>query len=180
MFDMLCGLLTFLLLTGTSLWTFVTTLGAASAILMLIFKDTILGYVASIQVAVNDMVRIGDWIQMDKYGADGSVIEINLNTVKVQNWNKTITTITTYFLISDSFINWRGMQESGGRRIKRPIYIKISSIRYMTDEEVEDLKKIQLLEDYIETRQAEIKKYNEERSEEHTSELQSRGHLVCR
>lgn len=159
---MMGGLLTFSLLTGKSLWTFITTLGAASAILMLIFKDTILGFVASIQVAVNDMVRIGDWIQMDKYGADGAVIEINLNTVKVQNWNKTITTIPTYFLISDSFINWRGMQESGGRRIKRPIYIKISSIRYMTDEEVEDLKKIQLLADYIETRQAEIKKYNEE------------------
>jgi len=156
------GLLIFSLLTGKSLWTFITTLGAASAILMLIFKDTILGFVASIQVAVNDMVRIGDWIQMDKYGADGDVIEINLNTVKVQNWNKTITTIPTYFLISDSFINWRGMQESGGRRIKRPIYIKISSIRYMTDEEVEKLKKIQLLTSYIESRQTEIKQYNEE------------------
>lgn len=156
------GLLIFSLLTGKSLWTFITTLGAASAILMLIFKDTILGFVASIQVAVNDMVRIGDWIQMDKYGADGDVIEINLNTVKVQNWNKTITTIPTYFLISDSFINWRGMQESGGRRIKRPIYIKISSIRYMKDEELENLKKIQLLTDYIESRQAEIKRHNEE------------------
>ena len=97
---------------------FVTTLGAASAIILLIFKDTILGFVASIQVSVNDMVRIGDWISMTKYGADGDVIEINLTTVKVRNWDKTITTIPTYALISDSFQNWRGMQETGGRRIK--------------------------------------------------------------
>lgn len=156
------GLLVFSLLTGKSLWTFITAMGAASAILMLVFKDTILGFVASIQVASNDMVRIGDWIQMDKYGADGDVVEINLNTVKVQNWDKTITTIPTYYLISDSFINWRGMQESGGRRIKRPIHIKISSIRYLTDEEIQKLKKIQLLTDYIDERQAEIKSFNEE------------------
>src|SRR5690606_13504156 len=100
---------------------FVTTLGAASAIILLIFKDTILGFVASIQVSVNDMVRIGDWISMTKYGADGDVIEINLTTVKVRNWDKTITTIPTYALISDSFQNWRGMEETGGRRIKRAL-----------------------------------------------------------
>ncbi len=153
-------LLSFSILTGKSLWTFITAMGAASAILLLVFKDTILGFVASIQVATNDMVRIGDWIQMDKHGADGDVIEITLSTVKVQNWDKTITTIPTYSLISDSFINWRGMQDSGGRRIKRPINIKISSIRYLRDEEVDELKKIQLLKPYIEKRQNEIKEYN--------------------
>lgn len=155
------GLLVFSLLTGRSLWTFITAMGAASAILLLVFKDSILGFVASIQVAVNDMVRVGDWIQMDKYGADGDVIEIGINTVKVRNWDKTITTIPTYNLVSDSFINWRGMQESGGRRIKRPIYLKISSIRFLKEEEIEALKKIQLLTDYIENRQAEILEYNE-------------------
>src|SRR3546814_1198872 len=108
------------------------------------------------------MVRIGDWIEMPKYGADGDVMEINLNTVKVQNWDKTITTIPTYYLITDSFKNWRGMQDSGGRRIKRPIRLKISSIRYLEKAEIEELKKIQLLKPFI-----------EERSEEHTSELQS-------
>jgi miniconductance mechanosensitive channel len=154
------GLLIFSILTGKSLWTFITAMGAASAILLLVFKDSILGFVASIQVATNDMVRIGDWIQMDKFGADGDVIEITLNTVKVQNWDKTITTIPTYSLISDSFINWRGMQESGGRRIKRPIYIKISSIRHFKKDEVEQLKRIQLLKPYIEERQKEIETYN--------------------
>lgn len=155
------GLIIFSLLTGKSVLTFLTAMGAASAILLLVFRDSILGFVASIQVATNDMVRIGDWIQMDKYGADGDVIEITLTTVKVQNWNKTITTIPTYSLISDSFINWRGMHESGGRRIKRPIHVKISSIRYLRDEEIEELKKIKLLEPYIEERQKEIKAYNE-------------------
>ena len=156
------GLLIFSILTGKSLWTFITAMGAASAVLLLVFRDTILGFVASIQVATNDMVRIGDWIQMDKYGADGDVIEITLSSVKVQNWDKTITTIPTYSLISDSFINWRGMQESGGRRIKRPIYLKISSIRFLEDEEIEELKKIQLLKSYIEERQGEITEYNQQ------------------
>lgn len=154
------GMIIFSILTGKSVWTFVTAMGAASAIMLLVFRDTILGFVASIQVATNDMVRIGDWIQMDKYGADGDVIAITLSTVKVQNWNKTITTIPTYSLISDSFINWRGMHESGGRRIKRPIHIKISSIRYLRDKEIEELKKIQLLATYIEERQQEIKEFN--------------------
>lgn len=156
----LSGLIIFSLLTGKSVWTFITAMGAASAIMLLVFRDTILGFVASIQVATNDMVRIGDWIQMDKHGADGDVIEITLSTVKVQNWDKTITTIPTYSLISDSFINWRGMQEAGGRRIKRPIYLKISSIRYLKDGEIEELKKIQLLTSYIEERQQDISEYN--------------------
>lgn len=154
------GLLLFSILTGKSLWTFITAMGAASAIILLVFKDSILGFVASIQVATNDMVRIGDWIQMDQYGANGTVNEITLSTVKVQNFDKTITTIPTYSLISDSFINWRGMQESGGRRIQRPIYLKISSIRHLTNEEVNELKKIQLLQPYIEERQEEIEQFN--------------------
>ncbi|HTO15863.1 MAG TPA: mechanosensitive ion channel domain-containing protein [Edaphocola sp.] len=126
--------LVFAVLTGISLLTFFTTLGAASAILLLIFKDTIMGLVASIQVAINDSVRIGDWITMDKHGADGDVVEINLSTVQVQNWDKTITYLPTHALMSDAFINWRGMQESGGRRIKRSILIKAKSIHYLSDD----------------------------------------------
>jgi miniconductance mechanosensitive channel len=156
----IAGIVIFSLFTGKSPWTFLTAMGAASAILMLVFKDTILGFVASIQVSTNDMVRIGDWIEMPKYGADGDVLEINLNTVKVQNWDKTITTIPTYYLITDSFKNWRGMHHSGGRRIKRAINIKISSIRYLSREEIAELKKIQLLAPYIEERQKEIDEFN--------------------
>jgi len=156
----IAGIVVFSMVTGKSPWAFLGALGAASAILMLVFKDTILGFVASIQVATNDMVRVGDWIEMPKYGADGDVIEINLNTVKVQNWDKTITTIPTYYLITDSFKNWRGMQNAGGRRIKRSINIKISSIRYLTQEEIADLRKIQILTPYIAGRQAEIDQYN--------------------
>lgn len=139
---------------------FFTTLGAASAILLLIFKDTILGFVASIQVAINDTLRIGDWITMDKYGADGDVIEINLSTVQVQNFDKTITTIPTYAIISESFKNWRGMQASGGRRIKRSILIKSKSIHFLSEEEIENLKKIQLITGYLENKQRELAEYN--------------------
>lgn len=156
------GILIFSLLSGKSPWAFIGAFGALSAILMLVFKDTILGFVASIQVSSNDMVRVGDWIEMPKYGADGDVVEINLNTVKVQNWDRTITTIPTYYLITDSFKNWRGMQDSGGRRIKRSLSIKMSSIRFLDEKEIENLSKIQLLAPYIEERQLEIKKYNEE------------------
>jgi miniconductance mechanosensitive channel len=136
------------------------TLGAISAIILLIFRDTILGFVASIQVSVNDMVRIGDWITMDKFGADGDVIEINLATVKVKNFDYTTTTIPTYSLISDSFKNWRGMQKSDGRRIKRHILIKSKSVRYIANEELDSFKKIQLISHYIENKQIEIEKYN--------------------
>ncbi|AIG29763.1 mechanosensitive ion channel [Flavobacterium psychrophilum] len=137
-----------------------TTFGAISAIILLIFRDTILGFVASIQVSVNDMVRIGDWITMDKFGADGDVIEINLATVKVRNFDNTTTTIPTYSLISDSFRNWRGMLNADGRRIKRHILIKSSSIRFVKEEELEDFKQIQLIKTYIEKKQADINKYN--------------------
>lgn len=137
-----------------------TTLGAISAIILLIFRDTILGLVASIQVSVNDMVRIGDWITMEKFGADGDVIEINLATVKVRNFDYTTTTIPTYNLISESFKNWRGMQKSEGRRIKRHILIKSSSVRFIENQELENLKKIQILAQYIETKRKEIETFN--------------------
>ncbi|MBB6500322.1 mechanosensitive ion channel family protein [Pedobacter cryoconitis] len=148
-------------LTGQSPFAFFTAMGAISAVLLLMFKDTIMGFVASIQVSANDTVRIGDWITMTKYGADGDVIAINLTTVKVQNFDKTITTIPTYSLISDSFQNWRGMTEAGGRRIKRAILIKQASIRFITPEEVTEYKKIQSLTSYIEHRQKDIDKNNE-------------------
>ncbi|MDR6844205.1 mechanosensitive ion channel domain-containing protein [Flavobacterium granuli] len=137
-----------------------TILGAVSAVIILVFRDTILGFVASVQVAINDMVRIGDWITMDRYGADGDVIEINLATVKVRNFDNTTTTIPTYSLISDSFHNWRGMLNSDGRRIKRHIMIKANTIRFLEDQELIDLKKIDLLSAYIDTRKAEIDNYN--------------------
>jgi len=136
----------FAIITGIEFIKFITTIGAASAVIILVFRDTILGFVASIQVSINDMVRIGDWITFEKYGADGDVIEINLSTVKVQNFDKTITTIPTYALISDSFKNWRGMENSDGRRIKRSLNIK--------------LKKIHSIASYLETRQSDIEDYN--------------------
>lgn len=148
-------------LTGSSPWSFLVSLGAASAILMLVFKDTILGFVASIQVSANDSIRVGDWIEMPKYGVDGDVMQINLNNVRVRNFDKTVVTIPTYTLLSDAFKNYRGMQESGGRRIKRAINIKISSIRYLATEEIEKLKKIQLLKKYIDKRETEIQAYNQ-------------------
>ncbi len=140
--------------------TLFATFGAISAIIILIFRDTILGFVASVQVSLNDMVRIGDWITFDKFGADGDVIEINLATVKVRNFDNTTTTIPTYSLISDSFRNWRGMLNSDGRRIKRHILIKANSIRFLSEKELFEMKKIQLISTYIDLRQKEINHYN--------------------
>ncbi|MCF1191728.1 mechanosensitive ion channel family protein [Mangrovimonas sp. AS39] len=154
----------FVIITDITLIQFFTTLGAASAVLLLIFKDTILGFVASINVAVNDTVRIGDWITMEKYGADGDVIEINLNTIQVQNFDKTITNIPTGSLMTDAFTNWRGMSDSGGRRIKRAIIIKATSIKYLAQEEIDDLRKIQLISDYVSQRQEDINHYNREKN----------------
>ncbi|MEN2488926.1 mechanosensitive ion channel domain-containing protein [Flavobacterium sp. B11] len=152
-----------------------TILGTLSAIIILIFRDTILGFVSSVQVAINDMVRIGDWITMDKFGADGDVIEINLTTVKVRNFDNTITTIPTYALSSDSFQNWRGMQKSDGRRIKRHVLIKSSTIRFLNDEDLHQLKKVQLITSYIDSRQAEIDKYNDLRGIDKTLSLNGRN-----
>lgn len=151
----------FSIITGKSVGTFFAAMGAASAILLLMFKDTIMGFVSSILISTNQMVMIGDWIQLDKYGADGTVEEINLTTVKVRNFDKTITTIPTYFLISDSFQNWRGMQESGGRRIKQSVYIKQSGIRNLTDEELDEFEKMPPLSQYIKDKRSEYKTLNE-------------------
>ncbi|SPE78479.1 Miniconductance mechanosensitive channel YbdG [Flavobacterium columnare] len=140
--------------------TLAKTLGAVSALIILIFRDTILGFVASVQVSANDLIRIGDWITMDKFGADGDVVEINLTTLKVRNFDHTITTIPTYSLTSDSFRNWRGMINSDGRRIKRHILIKANSIRFIREEELEEFKRIQLLTKYIEKKQVDIKRHN--------------------
>jgi miniconductance mechanosensitive channel len=143
-------------------WALLTGLGALTAILLLVFKDTILGFVAGIQLVANDMVRTGDWIEMPKYGADGDIAEITLNTVKVQNFDKTVTTIPTYALISDSFKNWRGMQESGGRRIKRSVFVDVSSICFCTPEMVEKFSKIERIKDYVQQKQAELAAFNRE------------------
>jgi len=152
------------ILTNTSPWGILSVLGGLTAVLLLIFKDTILGFVASLQLAGNDMVRIGDWIEMPKYGADGDVIDVSIHTVKVRNWDKTIATIPTYALVSDTFKNWRGMQESGGRRIKRAVYLDMNSVRFCDDELLARLRKTELLRDYIDARQAEIDAYNRERN----------------
>ena len=152
----------FAVVSGISFWEFMAGLGTVSAVIILVFKDTILGFVASIQVSVNDMVRIGDWITFQKYGADGDVIEINLATVKVRNFDHTITTIPTYALISDSFKNWRGMTESNGRRIKRALKIRMSSIRYLNTEDLKVLSKIERIKDYISNKSKDISDYNRE------------------
>lgn len=155
--------------------TLFATLGAVSAVVILIFRDTILGFVASVQVSLNDMVRIGDWITFDKFGADGDVIEINLATVKVRNFDNTTTTIPTYSLISDSFRNWRGMLNSDGRRIKRHILIRTKSIRFLKDEELQKMKQIQLISNYIDIRQSEIDKYNTSHQIDKTLPLNGRN-----
>ncbi|MCI5071552.1 mechanosensitive ion channel family protein [bacterium] len=144
------------LLLGKSPLIFLSGLGAMTAVLLLVFKDTILGLVASIQLSSLDMVRKGDWIEMPKYGADGDVTDVSLTTIRVQNWDKTITTIPAYALISDSFKNWRGMQESKGRRIKRSILIDISSIHFLSQQDIEKLKNIAVLKDYLERKEQEL------------------------
>lgn len=140
-----------------------TGLGASAAILLLVFKDSIMGFVSGIQLSANNMLKVGDWIAMPKYGADGTVIEVTLNTVKVRNWDNTIITIPPYLLVSDSFQNWQGMRESGGRRIKRSINIDMSSVRFCTPEMLAKYRKIQLLKDYIDETEKVVKEYNKER-----------------
>ena len=154
------GIIILSILTGTEIGTFLTTLGALSAVLLFVFKDTILGFVASVQITINDTVRIGDWISMPNSNADGTVMKISLSTVQIQNFDNTITSIPTYKLISDSFINWRGMSESSGRRIKRSLLIKVSSIRFLEEKEIELLKKINLMEGVIQEKDADIKSHN--------------------
>ncbi|HWT75231.1 MAG TPA: mechanosensitive ion channel family protein [Mobilitalea sp.] len=137
-------------------------IGALAAVFSFVFKDSILGFIAGIQLTSNDMLRIGDWIEMSKYGADGDVIDITLNTVKVQNFDKTIVSLPAYALVSDSFKNWRGMMEFGGRRIKRSIFIDVNSITFCTPEMLEKFKKIHYLKDYIIEKEKEISEYNKE------------------
>ncbi len=151
------------LMTGFSVES-LASLGAASAVLLLIFRDTILGFVASIQVSVNDIVRINDWITFSKFGADGYVTEINLATVRVQNFDNTFTTIPTYSLIADSFQNWRGMQESPGRRIKRSLMIKQNSVKFLNEEDIANLKKIELIKPYLEHREKDVQRYNQSKN----------------
>jgi len=149
-----------ILLNKTPIYLF-SGIGALAAVMMLVFKDSILGFVAGIQLAANKMVSVGDWIEMPKYGADGDVLEVALTTVKVQNWDKTITTIPTYALISESFKNWRGMSESGGRRIKRSVNIDMNSIRFCNEEMLQRFGKIQYISEYIETKKHELEEFNQ-------------------
>ncbi len=149
-------------LAGKSPLIILSGLGAMTAVVMLVFKDPILGLVAGIQLSANDMLEVGDWLEMPSYGADGDVIEIALTTVKVRNWDQTITTVPTYALISDSFKNWRGMMEVGGRRIMRQVLVDATSVEFLTEDDVARLKRARLLEPYLEQRQKEISQYNEE------------------
>ncbi|MCD8401683.1 mechanosensitive ion channel [Tenacibaculum finnmarkense] len=153
-------IISFSIVTGKPLIRFLTALGAFSAVLLLIFKDTILGFVASIQITVNDTVRLNDWITIDKYNADGNVTAINLASVIVQNFDNTVTSIPTYSLISESFKNWRAMDNSGGRRIKRSVLIKINSIEFLTDADVAHYKKIALISDYVSEAYSDVQAYN--------------------
>ena len=140
---------------------FLTSLGALTAILLVVFKDSILGFVASVQMTVNNMVNIGDWIEFPKYGADGDVIDITLTTVKIQNWDKTISFIPPYAFVADSFRNWRAMFESGGRRIKRAIYLDVRSVCFLDQKRFNQLKKIDILQDYLIKKKREIDSANQ-------------------
>ena len=162
-----------ILLDKTPIYLF-SSLGAVTAILMFIFKDAILGFVAGIQLSANRMVANGDWIEMPKYGADGDIIEIALTTVKVQNWDKTITTIPTYALITESFKNWRGMSESGGRRIKRSISIDINTIQFCTEDMLDRFSKIQYISAYIENKKIEMQETNKLEQVDHSSLVNGR------
>ena len=156
------GIIIVSILIDKSPMVLLTGLGASAAVLMLVFKDSNMGFDSGIQLSANNMLKVGDWIEMPKYGADGTVIEVTLNTVKVRNWDNTITTIPPYALVSDSFQNWRGMQESGGRRIKRSIRIDMNSVKFCTPEMLAKYRKIRLLKDYIEETEKVVEEYNKE------------------
>ena len=159
-FYIIIGIVVIASLMGESPLILLSGIGALAAVFSFVFKDSILGFIAGIQLTSNDMLRIGDWIEMAKYGADGDVIYITLNTVKVQNFDKTIVSIPAYALVSDSFKNWRGVMEFGGRRIKRSVYIDVNSIGFCTPEMIEKFKKIRYLNDYVTEKEAELKEYN--------------------
>ena len=145
---------------------FLGGVGAMSAVLLLVFRDTILSLVASLQIASNDMIRVGDWVEMPQFNADGDVIDVALHTVKIQNWDKTITTIPTHKFIEDSFRNWRGMQDSGGRRIKRAMYIDLNSVKFLADEEIDHLAKYEFLQHYMAEKNQELADQNSKKSTE--------------
>jgi len=156
------GILIAGILTQQDPWAILGGLSALTAVIILVFRDTILSFIASIQISSYDLVKKGDWIEAPKYGADGDVIDISLNIIKVQNWDKTITMIPTHKLIDDSFKNWRGMEETGGRRIKRSIYIDQNSVKFVDDNLYNKFAGIALLKEYVENRKAEIDKFNKE------------------
>lgn len=170
----IAGILIIATLIGESPLILLSGLGAMTAVTMLVFKDTIMGLVAGIQLSANKMLEVGDWLEMPKYGADGDVIDIGLTTVKVSNWDKTITTIPTYALISDSFKNWRGMSESGGRRIKRSINIDASSVYFLSEADIEKLHKSRLLGSYLDNKINEISRHNREQQVDLSSLINGR------
>src|SRR5690554_3508985 len=170
----LISILVVALLIGKSPVILFSGLGAMTAVLLLVFKDPILGLVAGIQLSANKMLAVGDWLEMPKYGADGDVIDITLTTVKVQNWDRTITTVPTYALISDSFKNWRGMTESGGRRIKRSILINTASIHFLDEQSLQRLKKAELLGDYLEQKVKAVESANSAKNVDMSSLINGR------
>ncbi|MDY0375959.1 MAG: mechanosensitive ion channel [Desulfobacterium sp.] len=170
----LIGLVVLAMLMGKSPLILLSGLGAVSAVMMLVFKDPILGFVAGIQLSANDMLAVGDWLEMPKFNADGDVIDISLTTVKVRNWDKTITTIPAYTLISDSFKNWRGMSESGGRRIKRSLYLEISSVGFLDENQIEELNRITLLSPYLAEKAKELESYNDDLAKNSSSPVNNR------
>lgn len=172
--SILIGIMTVSLLMGKSPLLLLSGLGAMTAVVMLVFKDPILGLVAGIQLSANDMLKIGDWLEMPKYGADGAVNDIGLTTVKVRNWDNTVTTVPTYALISDSFKNWRSMSESGGRRLKRSINIDTTSVHFLSDEEQRRLKRNPLLQNYLEDKSQELNRHNRQIEGDLSSPLNGR------
>ncbi|WP_439080338.1 mechanosensitive ion channel family protein [Serratia ureilytica] len=170
----LIGIMIVSLLMGKSPLLLLSGLGAMTAVLMLVFKDPILGLVAGIQLSANEMLKIGDWLEMPKYGADGAVTDIGLTTVKVRNWDNTVTTIPTYALISDSFKNWRSMSESGGRRIKRSLNIDTGSVHFLSEEEQRRLQRNPLLHSYLNVKTQELSQHNQEIAVDLASPLNGR------
>ncbi|WP_392560129.1 mechanosensitive ion channel domain-containing protein [Orbus mooreae] len=173
----LIGIIIISILIGKSPSLIISGLGAMTAILMLVFKDPIMGFVAGIQLSANNMLSVGDWLQMDKYNADGEVIDITLTTVKVQNWDKTVVLIPASSLISDAFINWQGMIDSGGRQIKRSVYVDMTSVHFLSDKEFNHLASIKLINPYLQNKKAEITEYNQVNHSDDLSKINGR-HLT--
>ena len=168
------GVIAVALLVGESPLVLLGGIGAMTAVTSLIFKDAILGFVAGIQLTGNDMVRIGDWIEVPNYSANGTVVDMSLTTVKVENFDNTITTVPAYAMITNAFINWRGMEESGGRRIKRSVYINVSDVRFVEDKDLDHYQEIDLIADYIKSRRDEIKEDNQKRAQGSNLEMNTR------